>query len=123
MRKEVEIRGLDGTGEDVLIGTVVFENGEIHVEPEGDPTLTSVLESKIPIGRGERIGAEDNPDEWMSNLWKQYKSAYLRASKAIVNPYVKNKSMPNCPVCGHVVKSLTQGGMVCPAAPCEWSLQ
>ena len=75
---KVEIYGLDGT-DDVLVGLIIWDGASWAVNPSANKTLLNLLDE--PVVNQDRIITKDEPEAFLANLHKQYRSAYLRASK------------------------------------------
>lgn len=96
----VTLRGLDEeTAEDQLISTLTWNenSGEITAEPENESSK-SVLSKHIEVhdrNGVETYSAQDSPREFLKNLYKYYKSAYFRASKAEDNEGDVENANPN----------------------------
>ena len=83
MRKlSVDFHGLDDQGNDTFLGTVVLDKGKITTTLKG-PLAKNTIEARIPIDGGTKfVTSSSDPLLWIRSLCLQYKSAYLRASKA-----------------------------------------
>ena len=79
---EVEFRGLDDSGDDKVLGSVVLDNGSLSSRGfESDVLSQNILGTPIQVGDGEPMESQEDPEKWMHSLYLHYRSAYLRASK------------------------------------------
>lgn len=79
----VKIFRADG-GEDEEVGTIQWdEDGDFSISPVDSSLLARIMESPIFLkGGADDLHATDDPYTFMTNLYKHYKSPYLRATEA-----------------------------------------
>ena len=77
----VKILGIDKNGNDVDRGQIILEGGKLTANPKGDGLLNEIINSPIFLPEGKVT--KDNPVKFIQGLNLNYKSAYLRASKAV----------------------------------------
>lgn len=75
----VEIRGLDGEGNDVLHGTLTLVGDHIVANPPDSPVLQKILSRSASSGEGS-VPSDDSA-AFLGNLYRTYSSAYFRATK------------------------------------------
>jgi hypothetical protein len=64
-------------GDDVKVGELRFDGRTVTASADS-PTLRFILAHPCRGPKGERLTARDNPKEFLANLHRQYRSAYLR---------------------------------------------
>jgi len=78
---KVKILGIDKNGNNVDRGQIILEGGKLITNPKGDGLLNEIINSPILLSDGKVT--KDNPVKFIQGLNLNYKSAYLRASKAV----------------------------------------
>lgn len=78
---QVEIRKIDKDGNDVSEGTITFDGKGYCLEPADSRLLHRILNAPIH-GKHGIILDKSRPRDFLRNLCRQYKSAYLRATEA-----------------------------------------
>ena len=73
-------------GVQVTVGTISWDGTDIVPSPHDDETLSKILQDPVfvsgPDGMVD-VYASDDPEKFVRNLYKHYKSAYFNASKAV----------------------------------------
>ncbi len=86
MGLKVTLYGLDNDANDIELGTIEWNGARWLLQPEGDSLLLQTLRDPIAIESAsgfQPLRARDEPEEFLRQLHREFKSAYLRASKAV----------------------------------------
>jgi hypothetical protein len=86
----VTIYHLDASGEDTVAGAITWDGRQLAADPPGDPALRRIIDEPIGVqvegggAGGVRIVTPDeDPEAWLRNLYRGYRSIALRASRPI----------------------------------------
>jgi hypothetical protein len=71
---------------DAIVGTITLDDaGNLAgtlLDPDYQRTVDSVLKDPIYV-RGKVVYPNYNPELWIKNLWREYKSYAVRATEAV----------------------------------------
>ncbi len=81
MSLTVTLYGLDNNANDKQIGTITLTKGKLSVNVPSLVMRDNLLAAKIYDPNGPITS--NTPEKWIKSLYKHYKSAYLRATKAV----------------------------------------
>jgi len=74
----VEFYGLGAEAEPIKLGDVIFDGAEITAT---DEKLLKVKDETLVLAGGGTIHATTDPEGFMRNLWRHFKSPYFLARK------------------------------------------
>ena len=78
----VDIYALDNEASDIEIGTLAYDGKKVYWVYLDDKESEYILHDPIYVNN-EEVYANKEPERFMRNLYKHYKSAYLRATRPL----------------------------------------
>ena len=75
---KVDVFTLDGT-QDRLVGSLALRNQRLELSDPQDAILRAIAENVI-LGPGRRLYSRSRPAQFLRQLHKTYRNAYLRVS-------------------------------------------
>lgn len=77
--KYVEVYTLTGDGEDQLMGRIGWDGSKLFAKPVDSTLLQTVLNSAVVVAGS--VLTRDDGEEFLANLCRQFRGAYLRVSE------------------------------------------
>lgn len=89
-----ELRTDDGKAVDAIRGHIFLRGNKLTCDPADDLTLKDMLRREIILG-DRVIDPRRDPEEFVRNLYREYRGVYLRTSKA--EPLRESAEVPPTP--------------------------
>jgi hypothetical protein len=86
MKLSVAIYTLDLKGHNMKVGDLLWDGKQITAKPltkDGKVMLNTVMTEPIKRPGEELIDPKTEPENFMRNLWRMYRSPYLQALEAV----------------------------------------